>query len=139
MFFSFHEIGVFDIPAMTDYVLKETNQENMYFLGHSLGATTFFVMASMLPEHNAKFRAMFAVAPGGFFSKNTNSIFGLSRYSGIGVSIPTQLTPSQINLTSGTLLFEVPQKKLPPMPVYLSNRVLPKCSFYFQFVNTLSS
>lgn len=35
--FSWHEIGVYDIPATIDYVLANTNQTKLSYVGHSQG------------------------------------------------------------------------------------------------------
>ncbi|XP_055918358.1 lipase 3-like [Eupeodes corollae] len=61
--FSWHELGIFDMPAMIDYVLGKTNQDQLHFIGHSQGATVFFVLLSELPKYNAKFKTSFMLAP----------------------------------------------------------------------------
>ncbi|CAL1688829.1 unnamed protein product [Lasius platythorax] len=61
--FSWHEIGTLDLPAMIDYILKNTGQKKLFYLGHSQGTTAFFVMSSELPYHQEKIEAMFAMAP----------------------------------------------------------------------------
>lgn len=61
--YSFHEIAVRDLPAMIDYTLNTTGRENLLYLGHSQGTTTFFVMTSELPQYQNKIKAMFALAP----------------------------------------------------------------------------
>lgn len=33
--FSWHHIGIYDLPAMIDYVLEQTGQENLFYVGHS--------------------------------------------------------------------------------------------------------
>lgn len=33
--FTWHQIGIYDIPAMIDYVLEQTGQEDMFYIGHS--------------------------------------------------------------------------------------------------------
>lgn len=53
-FFSYHDFGVSDLPAIIDYVLKTTNKKKMPYVGFSEGTTQFFVMASERPEYNAK-------------------------------------------------------------------------------------
>uniref|UniRef100_A0A2A4K1T1 Partial AB-hydrolase lipase domain-containing protein n=1 Tax=Heliothis virescens TaxID=7102 RepID=A0A2A4K1T1_HELVI len=52
--FSFEEIGMYDLPAMIDYVLQYTKRDKLHYIGHSQGGTVFLVMASMLPEYNEK-------------------------------------------------------------------------------------
>ncbi|KAF9423224.1 hypothetical protein HW555_001293 [Spodoptera exigua] len=52
--FSWEEIGMLDLPAMIDYILKQTGKDQLHYIGHSQGGTVFLVMASMLPENNKK-------------------------------------------------------------------------------------
>uniref|UniRef100_A0A1I8MFR3 Partial AB-hydrolase lipase domain-containing protein n=1 Tax=Musca domestica TaxID=7370 RepID=A0A1I8MFR3_MUSDO len=61
--FSWHEIGMYDLPAMIDYVLKTTGFKRIQYAGHSQGCTAFFVMCSMRPEYNKKIIMMQALAP----------------------------------------------------------------------------
>lgn len=61
--FTFHEIGIYDLPACIDYILDKTNCSKLNFIGHSQGATSFMVMASERPEYNSKIRQMHAMAP----------------------------------------------------------------------------
>ncbi|XP_011498525.1 PREDICTED: lipase 3-like [Ceratosolen solmsi marchali] len=61
--FSWHEIGIHDIPAMIDYILHTTGQKKISYVGHSQGTTVFFVMTSELPAYNEKIHAMFSLAP----------------------------------------------------------------------------
>ncbi|XP_053990411.1 lipase 3-like [Hylaeus volcanicus] len=69
--FSWHEMGMFDIPAMIDYILTNTRQEKLYYVGHSQGSTSFFVMASEKPEYQEKIIAAFTLAPAVFMSRAT--------------------------------------------------------------------
>ncbi|XP_022116482.2 lipase 3 [Pieris rapae] len=61
--FSWHEIGYYDLPAMIDYVIKETGVKKMQYVAFSQGTTAFWVMTSLKPEYNEKFTAMHAMAP----------------------------------------------------------------------------
>lgn len=61
--FSWNEIGYYDLPAMIDYVLKETGNEKLHYVGHSQGTTTFFVMGSNRREYNNKIKSMHALSP----------------------------------------------------------------------------
>lgn len=54
--FSFHEVGVRDLPVMIDYVLSYTKQKTLCYVGYSLGTTELFVLLSMKPEYNAKIK-----------------------------------------------------------------------------------
>lgn len=61
--FSWHEIGYYDLPAMIDYIIKETGEQKMQYIGFSQGTTAFWVMTSSRPEYNDKITAMQALAP----------------------------------------------------------------------------
>lgn len=66
--FSWHEIGVYDLPAMIDFTLSRTGASSLHYAGHSQGTTSFFIMGSLRPEYNAKIRSMHALAPVAFMS-----------------------------------------------------------------------
>lgn len=66
--FSWHEVGVIDLPVMIDYVLDHTKYQQLHYIGHSQGTTSFFVMTSELPDYNDKIIAMQALAPVAFMS-----------------------------------------------------------------------
>jgi lysosomal acid lipase/cholesteryl ester hydrolase len=61
--FSWHEMGKYDLPANFDYVLNLTGKPDLYYAGHSMGTTMFFVSMSVRPEYNSKIRLMNALAP----------------------------------------------------------------------------
>uniref|UniRef100_T1GXH1 AB hydrolase-1 domain-containing protein n=1 Tax=Megaselia scalaris TaxID=36166 RepID=T1GXH1_MEGSC len=61
--FSFHEIGFYDLPALIDFIRKETAFHQLMFIGHSQGATAFLVMCSMKPEYNERVILFQALAP----------------------------------------------------------------------------
>ncbi|XP_012135889.2 lipase 3 [Megachile rotundata] len=75
--FSWHEMGIYDLPAMIDYILKETKQEKIFYVGHSQGGTSFFVMASERPEYQKKLIATFALAPAVILPHTRNILFRL--------------------------------------------------------------
>lgn len=66
--FSWHEMGVYDLSSMVDYVLKHTGQKSMHFVGVSQGATIFLVLTSLHPEYNNKFKTAQLLAPVAFVS-----------------------------------------------------------------------
>ncbi|XP_055381697.1 lipase 1-like [Condylostylus longicornis] len=43
--FTFHEIGIYDLPALIDYILMKTSSQKLHYIGHSQGSTVFFVFA----------------------------------------------------------------------------------------------
>lgn len=76
--FSWHEIGVIDIPAMIDYVLESTNQTKLFYIGHSQGTTSFFVMCSERPEYNEKIKMMHALAPVAYMNNAISPVLRVS-------------------------------------------------------------
>jgi len=62
-FCSFHEMGIYDLPATIDYILEQTNQSQLHYIGHSMGTCMFYVMSSMRPEYNHKIRVQISFAP----------------------------------------------------------------------------
>lgn len=40
--FSYHKMGVYDLPATFDYYLHETNESHLQYIGHSHRTTTLF-------------------------------------------------------------------------------------------------
>ncbi|XP_030555997.1 lipase 1 [Drosophila novamexicana] len=77
--FSWHEIGMYDLPAMIDKVLAKTGYQKLSYFGHSQGTTTFFVMTSSRPEYNAKVHIMQALAPVAFMTHVKGPLLGLGR------------------------------------------------------------
>ncbi|XP_072401021.1 lipase 3-like [Diabrotica undecimpunctata] len=65
--FSFHEIGIYDTPAIIDHILNATDQSKIFYVGHSQGCTTIFVMGSKRPEYNGKIKLAVALAPGAIY------------------------------------------------------------------------
>ncbi|KAH8253421.1 hypothetical protein KR032_005477, partial [Drosophila birchii] len=61
--FSWHEIGIYDLPATVDYVLARTGQRQLHYVGHSQGTTVLLVLLSQRPEYNARFANAALMAP----------------------------------------------------------------------------
>ncbi|KPJ14387.1 Lipase 1 [Papilio machaon] len=61
--FTWDEIGKYDLPSMIDYILETTRMKTLYYIGHSQGTTSFYVMLSLKPEYNEKIKMMFSLAP----------------------------------------------------------------------------
>jgi len=61
--YSWNEIGLYDIPADIDYVLNATGVDGIYYVGHSMSTTGFWVTMSERPEYNSKIKLMNAYAP----------------------------------------------------------------------------
>uniref|UniRef100_A0A8B9PHT0 Lipase n=1 Tax=Apteryx owenii TaxID=8824 RepID=A0A8B9PHT0_APTOW len=61
--FSFHEMAMYDLPAMIDFVLQKTGQKQIYYVGYSQGSTIAFIAFSSMPELAQKIKIFFALAP----------------------------------------------------------------------------
>ncbi|CAB3373679.1 Hypothetical predicted protein [Cloeon dipterum] len=67
--FSFHEMGYYDVPAMTSFILKKSGQAQLSYVGHSMGTTMFWVFCSSRPELQHRIRQMHALAPVAFLTR----------------------------------------------------------------------
>ncbi|CAG9854084.1 unnamed protein product [Phyllotreta striolata] len=61
--YSFETCGYYDLPAKIDYIIEQTGQEKIFYVGHSQGTSQFFAMAALRPEYNDKIALMSALAP----------------------------------------------------------------------------
>ncbi|KAF2892715.1 hypothetical protein ILUMI_13459 [Ignelater luminosus] len=79
--FSFHQIGYYDLPAFIDYIVNVTNQEKVFYIGHSQGSTCYFVLSSTRPEYNKKVRLAVTLAPIAYFEHmNIPIVFWMAHY-----------------------------------------------------------
>ena len=74
-------MGRRDVPAEIDYILGTTGHRKLFYIGHSMGTTMFFVMMSERPEYNSKIRAMIAFAPVAHFTPTRNRIAHFLQYA----------------------------------------------------------
>lgn len=63
--FSFHEIGLFDVSAMVNFMLSHTKEESSFYVGHSQGAGSLLALLSSQPEFNKKIKQAHLMTPGG--------------------------------------------------------------------------
>lgn len=63
--YNIRELAIYDLPAMVDYVCKETGYDRIAYLGHSQGNGTMFISLSkgMVPELGRKLTYFGALAP----------------------------------------------------------------------------
>ncbi|NXF38602.1 LIPM Lipase, partial [Nyctibius bracteatus] len=61
--FSFHEMAVYDLPAMVGFILKQTGQEKLFYVGHAQGSSVGFIAFSSMPQLDEKIKLFFALAP----------------------------------------------------------------------------
>lgn len=90
--FSFHEIGLYDMPAQIDYILNIRQRKSLAFVGHSQGNLAMFVLQSFQPQWAEKVKPFVAMAPIGFIP---NVYYGLLRTL-VNVVSPV-VTPRSLN------------------------------------------
>uniref|UniRef100_A0A8D2MAF7 Lipase n=1 Tax=Zonotrichia albicollis TaxID=44394 RepID=A0A8D2MAF7_ZONAL len=61
--FSFHEMAVYDLPAMVGFILMQTEQKQLFYVGHAQGSSLGFIAFSSLPHLAKKIKLFFALAP----------------------------------------------------------------------------
>jgi len=61
--FTFHEMGVFDLPAIVNHILEATGNTSLSYIGHSMGCAVGLVMLAMKPEYSTKVNVLIALAP----------------------------------------------------------------------------
>lgn len=64
--FEWHDIALYDLPAMIDYILYTTQQDALHYVGHSQGTTTFMVLLSTITGYNKKIKSAHLLAPVGY-------------------------------------------------------------------------
>ncbi|KAG7188354.1 hypothetical protein KM043_008010 [Ampulex compressa] len=61
--FSWHESGIYDLPAMLSYITSFCDKEVEAVINYSMGGTAFFVMASERPEALRMIRNAYNISP----------------------------------------------------------------------------
>ncbi|KAL6431801.1 hypothetical protein ACFW04_007357 [Cataglyphis niger] len=59
-------MGIYDLPAMITFITNMRSQSLHTYIGHSMGAASFFIMASERPEFTQKVQMMISLAPAAF-------------------------------------------------------------------------
>lgn len=85
--FSWHEIALYDVTAMIDYVLSNTKQEKLHYIGHSQGTTVFYILCSEKPEYNAKIRVHISLAPIAYMNHMTSPLLQIAAAGGTGLQV----------------------------------------------------
>ncbi|XP_053668622.1 lipase 3-like [Anopheles marshallii] len=72
--FSFHEIGTIDLPAIIDYIVRETNAQKLFYVGHNQGMTDLFVLLSSKPRYNRKIHHAIGLASIAYLGTTENRV-----------------------------------------------------------------
>jgi len=78
--FSFDEMGKYDVPAIVDYILAETNHTALTWLGHSQGTAEVFAALSSQPSLNDKINLFIGLAPVTYVGNSTSIIVALAKF-----------------------------------------------------------
>lgn len=73
--FSWYELAVHDLPAVIDYVLKQTNNKKLYFVGYSQGTSTLLTLLAERPDYNDRIYAASLMANMAYVSLSCFSDF----------------------------------------------------------------
>ncbi|XP_058794567.1 lipase 3-like isoform X2 [Phymastichus coffea] len=65
--FSWHEMAMYDVSMIIDYILAETGRQRLIYIGHSMGTTMSYVLLSMKPEYNKRIELVISLAPVAFW------------------------------------------------------------------------
>lgn len=71
--FTCYEIGVYDYPAVFDYIMSKTETSSVYVAAQSMGTTSMMILLSEKPEYNQFIRAVSLLAPVAYF-RNTDLV-----------------------------------------------------------------
>ncbi|KAL5293182.1 hypothetical protein ACFFRR_011760 [Megaselia abdita] len=93
--YTFHELAIYDLPAMVNHVLKTTYRNKLHYIGHSQGTTTILILLSELPDYNRVIQSVTLLAPVAFVGNlkdpNVSSVF---RYFAFTFIAPELGTPN---------------------------------------------
>lgn len=79
--FSVQEIATFDLSAMIDYTLYNTNETSMFYIGHSQGSTALLILLSTKPEYNFRIRQAHFLGPAAYEAHSPLTLtFSLMQY-----------------------------------------------------------
>ncbi|GAB1860472.1 Lipase [Camponotus japonicus] len=72
--FSLNELGIYDLPAMITYITNMRSQPLHIYIGHSMGSTCFYIMATERPEIAQMVEMMISFASTVFLNHTTSPI-----------------------------------------------------------------
>jgi lysosomal acid lipase/cholesteryl ester hydrolase len=71
---SWHEMGIYDAPAMIDKILAVPGLSKISYIAYSMGTAQYLVMLSERPEYNAKIEKGVLLAPAAIINQSTSPI-----------------------------------------------------------------
>lgn len=61
--FTLHEIALYDISAMINFILKKTGKSKICYIGYCQGTTLSYILCSEKPEYNESIALNISLAP----------------------------------------------------------------------------
>ncbi|XP_012285753.1 lipase 3 isoform X2 [Orussus abietinus] len=101
--FSWHEMGVYDLPAVIRYIAERKKDNKLFYIGHSMGTTMFYVMASERPEITKGIQVMLSLAPVAFMTHVRSPIRLIAPFAK-DIEIVTELLGANEFLPQNTFL-----------------------------------
>jgi len=62
------------VPAVIDMILNVTDTQKLYYIGHSMGTTQYFITMSQLTDYNSKIYTGILLAPIAYMFHATNIV-----------------------------------------------------------------
>lgn len=59
-------MALYDVSAMIDFILEQTKQPKLYYVGYCQGTTLSYILCSEKPEYNEKIAVNVGLAPVAF-------------------------------------------------------------------------
>lgn len=79
--FSFHEMGVYDVPSSLDVIAETTGRKDIIFIANSMGSCLPLVYATQLPKHaSQRLKLIFHLAPTVFVGNVRTELRRLTYY-----------------------------------------------------------
>lgn len=106
--FSFHEIGYYDLAAITDAALQISQRKQIHMVAFSEGSTAALILLAQRPEYNDKITSLNLLAPAALMANSQFKLVALL-FSTIQVLLPWKISPI---LSSSNLLTNNSRKEL---------------------------
>lgn len=78
--FSFHEIGLYDVSAMLNFMLDHTKETKTFYIGHSQGTSALVALLASLPHYNKKIAQAHLMTPALFMKHSTSPMLTSSLF-----------------------------------------------------------
>jgi len=99
---------------MFDYIFNYTEQKDLYYIGHSMGTTSLFVLLSTKPEYNIKIKMAICLGPAAVWKKITpiiNEMLNIYPIAKVNIKI--------CNFLLQTVMFKI-QSKIKQLFIFIT-------------------